>query len=512
MGLLWDSNEDKIANAKKKNAEARKMNAEANLKRAGAKFQAESDKAKAEIERQKAMAAQAEAKAAEAKAEGAAKAVELAKINAAKEVDLAKVIEEKNQRLQELSGTAQYFEVALREVNVIKNDKERLSSICDVINSYVIPTDKEELIKLFPMLENEISRSVSFESFDTKTRNLFKIHLDAVQEKLKVWDVQCDTLYSDDEEIKKLKEKLVSYVYPQIEERIVRIIELKEEEESRLQEENERLKIEEERRRQEEKERLKAEEERRCQEEKERQKREEENRIEVEKERLKREFELKKANSFAGQMERLQTLFEREKPTEEEKKEQKTLFIGLAILSLIVGVIAFTANYFSAESSINRALSNNDLESAYVSLKEMDNGYKKDQMIVVFSNAVRMECEDAVVMKDNDKLMSCMKKYYRFIIKAPQVYNYIIENGMADEVEPLIDIDRSVKLDGFDLRDPKGGELFYLCRATYMCKNGDVKGAKAYIDKKVKEIHNGSKEIKDSYYSYLKEYFNKKGK
>lgn len=457
MGLLWDSNEDKIANAKKKNAEARKMNAQANLKREEAK--AEKERQKANIERSKVEAAQAKAEAAQAKAE-VEKAIRLAKIKAEEK-------EMTNKRLQELSGTAQYFEVALREVNVIKNDKERLSSICDVINSYVIPTDKEELIKLFPMLENEISRSISFESFDLQTINLFKIHLETVQQKLKAWDAQCDTLYSDDEEIKKLKEKLESYVYPQIEERIVRI--------------------------QEEKERRQREEEKRIEEERERQQREEEKRIELE-----------KANSFAGQMERLQKLF--------EKKETKFAFIGLAIVALIGGAIAFAVNYFSAESSFNRALKNNDLESAYVSLNEVDKRREKRKMIIDFSDAVRSDCEDAVAMKDNDKLMSCMKNYYRFIIKAPQVYNYIIENGMADEVEPLIDIDRSVRSDKFDLREPEDAELFYLCRATYMCDNGDIEGAKAYIDKKVKEIHNGSKEVKDTYYSHLKEYFNKKGK
>ncbi len=259
---MFKSNEDKLADAKKTKAEATKMNAEAFLQRAGAKFRAQEAKAEA-------AKAQSEAEMAQHEAEMAKANAEIAKAGA----EYAKIKEQKNARLQELAGTAELLVATLREFDIPPTASQALVS-------YPLPTDRDEFVKVFPILVGEAERTFAFfhkmiqsssftnhesnwigcwrvkpwtyltagpESLKIGSRLTGKIriqdsrdfydpsdlskeirnisvafdkivvYLDAVKQKLFEWQLKCDFVCPQDEQAIKLKNSLDADLFPHIE-------------------------------------------------------------------------------------------------------------------------------------------------------------------------------------------------------------------------------------------------------------------------------------------------------
>ena len=139
---------------KNERAQARLATAQANAKKA------EADRKKAEHE--------AFWNAAKAQHEAMMNASkEREKIAAGKEVELAKIrAEEKAKRearLRELQGTAEYLSYEFQDVK----PENRI----DILNSYPFPTDKDELIKVWQLLQNELKTVSSYVSGELKQVN-----------------------------------------------------------------------------------------------------------------------------------------------------------------------------------------------------------------------------------------------------------------------------------------------------------------------------------------------------
>ncbi|MBQ0029453.1 MAG: hypothetical protein KBT32_03355 [Bacteroidales bacterium] len=290
MGLMDLASEWAKTNRTNNRSKAREAEVQGKNERAQARLATAHVNAKKAEEEAKRAAANAEAE----KIRAAERAKE---IEAEKEVELAKIrAEEKAKRearLRELQGTAEYLSYEFQDVK----PENRI----DILNSYPFPTDKDELIKVWQLLQNELNTVSSYVSgelkqvnqpgftiqpmstdllsydqgvikdafrmikedglitavyflkskyqydikeahelvlkirsqghrFDTSVRDLMSSkmsnYLEAIQNKLKAWELQTVIVCPNDESTNKLKELTVSETYPKIAEEMKRFEEL----------------------------------------------------------------------------------------------------------------------------------------------------------------------------------------------------------------------------------------------------------------------------------------------
>lgn len=182
-----------------------------------------------------------------------------------------------------------------------------------------------------------------------------------------------------------------------------------------------------------------------------------------------------------------------------KEKMKKISVILLAVIVVFVIIVKFVDSRVESSyvSDFEKLLEEKDFKTATLKLDKAD-----DESTKKYRDALQKEIDESVAKKDVDNVIDIMKCYSNSIsfYKQKEAYELIFENDKCSEIIPLIK-DRIV------VDDP---HPFYMQMIEYYGKKGRYNEAKANVDELLLRISDAEagviKKIKDMYYKELNKY------